>query len=99
MTEGLYRMHLEDQKKNEAALEGLMHDMDDVKRRIEKMEDVMENIHSLAASTKQMCEELKEQGERISKLEQEPADKWRSVTNTITTVLVSGAVGYFISFL
>ncbi|MBD5113125.1 MAG: hypothetical protein HDT42_11445, partial [Ruminococcaceae bacterium] len=41
----------------------------------------------------QMCVEQREQGSRISKLEERDGEKWRSVVKTALTVIVSALIG------
>lgn len=68
--------------------------------RINRLETMIDKIHTLAANTEklaisieQMCVEQKEQGSRISKLEERDGEKWRDVVKTALTVIVSAVIG------
>lgn len=72
--------------------------------RIDKLEQISDQIADIAASIKVMAvtmqgmqAEQKEQGERLKKIEQEPADNWNKIVATVITVLVTAAVTWFIS--
>ena len=72
--------------------------------RLEKLETVVEGINDLTASVREMAisltamqKELEKQGKRLEAIEQEPADKWRKVTWTVVTVIVTAAVTWFLS--
>ena len=71
--------------------------------RIDKLEQISDQIADIAASVKVMAVtmqgmqvEQKEQGERLKKIEQEPADMWNKVIATIITVLVTATVTWLI---
>lgn len=73
-------------------------------RRIEKLENIMDTINELTASVQllavrmeAMQKEMEKQGTRLETIEQEPADKWRSVVKTAVTVVVSALVTYFLT--
>lgn len=68
--------------------------------RLRQLETMVDRIHALAANTEklatameQMCVEQREQGSRISKLEERDGEKWRSVVKTALTVIVSAVIG------
>lgn len=81
------RLHDEDKRQN---------------RRIELLEETVKSIqeltisvHELAHDMKQMLEEQREQGVRLDKLEQEPADTWQRIkVKALDTAvgLIAGAV-------
>ena len=71
--------------------------------RIDKLEQISDQIADIASSVKVMAvtmqgmqAEQKEQGERLKKIEQEPADMWNKVIATIITVLVTATVTWLI---
>ena len=73
-------------------------------RRLEKLENIMDTINELTASVQllavrmeAMQKEMEKQGARLETIEQEPADKWRSVVKTAVTVVVSALVTYFLT--
>lgn len=72
--------------------------------RIDKLETMAEQLADMAASIKVMAvsmqgmqAEQKEQGERLKKIEEEPADKWNSLTKTIITVVATAFVTYLLT--
>jgi len=72
--------------------------------RIEKLENIMDTINELTASVQllavrmeAMQKEMEKQGKRLEVIEQEPADKWKSLTRTIITGVVSALVAYFLA--
>ena len=72
--------------------------------RIDKLENLTEQLSDMAASIKVMAVSLqgmqaeqKEQGERLKKIEEEPADKWNSLVKTIITVVATAFVTYFLA--
>lgn len=81
-------------------------DIRSLEKRMDKQESQNEVIQNLVMSVKemainmsQMLEELKVQGVRLDKLEQEPAESWKLVKTTLLTALISGVVGAVIGFL
>lgn len=72
--------------------------------RIDKLETMAEQLADMAASIKVMAvsmqgmqAEQKEQGERLKKIEEEPADKWNSLIKTIITVVATAFVTYLLT--
>lgn len=73
-------------------------------RRLSKVEEFGEKLQSMAISLQGMVmtlqtmqKEQAEQGERLRKIEEEPADNWRKFTWTIFACFVTGVVGYFLA--
>lgn len=82
------------------------HEIGSLKHRVKKLEEVHKliydltlNVRELAISVQSMVEEQKEQGERIKKLEEQPAEKWNLLTKTIVTGVVSAIIGAVMSAL
>ena len=78
--------------------------MRDFDRRLSKVEEFGDKLQSMAISLQGMVvtlqsmqAEQKEQGERLKKIEEEPADKWNHVVTTVITVLVTAALTWLIS--
>ena len=57
------------------------------------MQKLSESVHLLANDMKRMLEEQEKQGERIGKLEAEPAQSWKTLKNTALTAVVSALAG------
>lgn len=75
-------------------------------RRIQLLEDNGRQISELTISVKEMAvnmgnmlEEQKKQGERLGKLEKEPAESYKTIKGTIITVIMSTVVGGIITAL
>jgi len=65
-------------------------------RRLQILEDDMKNLQSLTVSVEKMAvnieamvKEQQKQGDRLSKLEMEPAERWNNMKRTIFTSIVS----------
>ncbi|MBR3237422.1 MAG: hypothetical protein IKF99_03195 [Oscillospiraceae bacterium] len=71
--------------------------LDRLEEQGEKLTELIASVREIALSIKGMQEEQAKQGERLEKIEQEPADNWRSVVKTVTTVLVTAAITYLLS--
>ena len=72
--------------------------------RIDKLETMAEQLSDMAASIKVMAvsmqgmqAEQKEQGERLKKIEEEPADKWNSLVKTVIAVIATAFVTYLLA--
>ena len=72
--------------------------------RIDKLETMAEQLADMAASIKVMAvsmqgmqAEQKEQGERLKKIEEEPADKWNALIKTVITVVATAFVTYLLA--
>lgn len=69
-------------------------------KRLDRLESTTEAVQELAMSVKLMAQnietmtkEMQDQGERLSALEKQPAERWNSMTRTIFTSLVSTLAG------
>ena len=78
--------------------------MRDFDRRLSKVEEVGDKLQSMALSLQGMVvtlqsmqAEQKEQGERLKKIEEEPADKWKKFTWTIFACVITGVVGFLLA--
>lgn len=78
--------------------------MRDFDRRLSKVEELSDKLSDMAATMQGMLvtlqtmqKEQAEQGERLRKIEEEPADKWNKVVSTVITVLVTAALTWLIS--
>lgn len=91
-------------------LEGHEQELKSLKHRMIKQEDnsniiqgLLLQVKELAVTMQQMLEEQREQGKRLDRLEEEPADSWRQLKRMVLTAVVSGfagaAVGALISVL
>ena len=78
--------------------------MRDFDRRLSKVEEFGDKLQSMAISLQGMVvtlqtmqKEQAEQGERLKKIENEPADAWKNLKWTIVACLASGIVGLILA--
>ena len=69
------------------------HRIADLEEQIKLIQDLVMSVKELALNMRNMMEEQKRQGDRLDLLEKEPANRWRLLTTTVITALVSGAIG------
>lgn len=81
-------------------LEGHEHEIGSLKHRMEDQEeqakilnDLVVSVKELALNMKNMISEQQALNNRLSRLENEPAEKWRTVTKTAVTAVVSAVFG------
>lgn len=70
------------------------HRIDKLETMAEQLADMAASIKVMAASMQGMQAEQKEQGERLKKIEEEPADKWNSLIKTLITVAATAFFTY-----
>lgn len=87
-------------------LEGHEHEIGSLKRRMTTLEDqtkviqeLVLSVNELAINMKNMMEEQREQGLRLNKMESEPANKWRKLSDTAITTIISTIAGALITAL
>ena len=75
-------------------------------KRLDRLEKTTEAGQELATSVKLMAQnlermndELEKQGQRLEKLEKQPADRWNTITKTFLTAIVSALAGGFAAML
>lgn len=73
-------------------------------RRLENLEKVVDKITDLTGSIREMAitlgsmqKELEKQGQRLEAIEDEPAEKWKTLTKTVLTVIASAVIGYLLA--
>lgn len=81
-------------------LEGHDHEIGSLKHRMEEQEEQSKTIQELVLSVKElalnmqaMLREQAAQGERLAKLEAEPAEQWSSMKRTIFNTMVGAMAG------
>lgn len=82
------------------SIEGHEHEIGSLKHRMNEVEDQGKVLNDLAFSVKElalnmknMMEEQKKAAERLSKLENEPAQRWNETKKTAFTAIVSTIAG------
>lgn len=73
------------------------HRLDRLEKIAEQLSEMTASIKVMAVSMQGMQEEQKAQGERLEKIEQEPADHWNKLISTVITVIVTAALTWLIS--
>lgn len=73
------------------------HRLDLLEKNSNSLNDLVVSVRELALSVKQMQEELKRQGDRLTEIEKEPADKWKRLTWLVVTGLVGAVIGFLAS--
>lgn len=66
---------------------------------IKSLTELTSAVKELAISMKAVQKEIEKQGERLMKIEAEPADTWRTVKRTIITVIITAVVTGVVTFL
>lgn len=81
-------------------LEGHDHEIGSLKHRMEEQEeqnkviqDLVMSVQKLALTMEAMLKEQSMQGERLKKLEDEPAERWNSAKKTAFTTIISVVAG------
>lgn len=81
-------------------LEGHDHEIGSLKHRIGEQEEQSKTIQELVLSVKElalnmqaMLREQSAQGERLAKLEAEPAERWNSMQKTVFNTIVGAMAG------
>lgn len=65
----------------------------DLESQQKQIQELTMSVRELAISVKNLTDEQKAQGERIKAIETEPADKWKHISKTLITAIVSALVG------
>lgn len=73
------------------------HRLDLLEKNSNSLNDLVVSVRELALSVKQMQEELKRQGDRLTEIEKEPADNWKKLTWLVITGIVGAVVGFALS--
>ena len=78
---------------HEQRIVGVEHRVKDLEAMQQSMSDLIRSVDKLAYNMEGMLNEQKEQGERLKKLEGEPAEQWSSMKKTAFTTIVSVIAG------
>lgn len=76
-------------------IKSLKHRMDEQEEQGKSLSSLALSVQKLALSMESMIEEQKNQGERLAKLEAEPAERWSNMTRTIFNTVVGAGAGAF----
>lgn len=70
-------------------IKSLKHRMDEQEEQSKTIQELVLSVKELALNMQAMIREQGAQGERLAKLEAEPAERWNTMTRTIFTSLLS----------
>lgn len=71
----------------------LKHRTTDLEAQQKCIQELAMSVKELALNMKTMMEEQKKQGDRLQKLENEPAERWNSAKKTAFTTIISVVAG------
>lgn len=78
----------------EEKIKNLENGQEELKRDVKDLKDICTSVKLLAQETKALREDTNELKSNVKRIEQEPADKWKSISMTILTVVVSAMVTF-----
>lgn len=78
---------------HEHEIKSLKHRVDEQEEQSKTIQELVISVKEWAINTKNMMEEQQKQGQRLEKLEQQPAEKWNTATKTVITSIVSTIAG------
>lgn len=64
---------------------------------VETVNRLVTSIEKLTVQIENMQKQIEQQSNRLERIEQEPAEKWKTVVKTALTVLITAAVTYFLT--
>lgn len=64
---------------------------------VDTVNRLVASIEKLTVQIENMQKQIEQQGKRLERIEQEPADKWKTVIKTVLTVAITAAITYFLS--
>lgn len=73
------------------------HRIDKLEQIADQLTEMVATIKVMAASMQGMQEEQKAQGERLKKIEEEPANNWNKLVGTIITVVATAIVTWLLA--
>lgn len=75
------------------------HRIDALEAKSEDLHELATSVQLLAQNMQTMAAEQKKQGERLTVLEKQPAERWNNMTRTIFTTVISTLAGGFVGAL
>lgn len=74
-------------------IKSLKHRMDEQEEQSKTIQELVLSVRELALNMQAMIKEQSAQGERLAKLEAEPAERWNGMKRTLFTSIVSTVGG------
>lgn len=78
---------------HEGRIVGIEHRVKDLELESQSIHELVLSVNKLAINMEHMLQEQKDQGDRLRKLEEEPAERWNSARKTAFTSIVSTVAG------
>ena len=78
---------------HEGRIVGIEHRVKDLEAESQSIHELVLSVNKLAINMEHMLQEQKDQGDRLRKLEEEPAERWNSARKTAFTSIVSTIAG------
>ena len=72
------------------------HRLSELEQTVKEINRLTVSVEKMAVSMELMANELKEQGSRLEKIEQEPGDKWKNAVWIVVSALIAAGVGALI---
>lgn len=73
------------------------HRIDRLEKMSEQLTDMAASIKTMAVTMQGMQREQERQGQRLEKIEQEPADNWNKLVYTVIAMLATAAVTWILA--
>lgn len=70
-----------------------------LEQHVEQIGNLATSVEKLAVSMKVMAEEQGKQGKRLETLEARDGEMWRKAVGYVVTVLIGAVMGYFLTYL
>lgn len=78
---------------HEGRIVGTEHRIKDLEKESESIHELVLSVNKLAINMENMLTEQREQGQRLKKLEDEPAERWNNAKKTAFTTIISVIAG------
>lgn len=78
-------------------IKSLKHRMDEQEEQSKTIQDLVLSVKELALNMQAMIKEQGEQGKRLAKLENEPAEQWSSMKRTVFNTIVGAISGALVT--
>lgn len=75
----------------------LEHRVKELEANQKEIRDLTYSVHTLALNVEKMVDEQKSQSERITRIEDEPGEKWNTMQKTLLTSVVSTVAGILVT--
>lgn len=78
---------------HEQEIKSLKHRMNEQEEQGKSLSSLALSVQKMALSMESMIEEQKNQGDRLAKLESEPAERWSNMTKTFFNTMIGAGAG------